>query len=302
MLKNRLSIFAGFITLLVATSAHAADEWKITQIEAGAYPEEIVAETRAASKNGLPDGLITTHDGGDIASAWYSQPTERYRHGILGDKIEAGSLMIKTNKGRTLKIDLPRSEVFEDRAPRLADLNGNGKIEVITLRSSVTKGGSVTVYGLSGGALVQKATTGFIGRANRWLNIAAITPMLGTKYREIAFVQTPHIGGTLFVYRYSRGKLIQVDAGRDFSNHVIGSREMRLSAIADINADGKADVAVPSANRTRLRIMGFGSAGLKDIAGANLPSPINKAIAVQSKGQKGFVVGLENGDIYLVHP
>ena len=47
----------------------------------------------------LPDGRVATGTH-DIARAWLAEPTTRYDHGILGDKIEAGSLTIETRDGK----------------------------------------------------------------------------------------------------------------------------------------------------------------------------------------------------------
>ena len=316
---------SGALLLLAATAANAQSSWQAKELKASDWPDEIVEETRDEAQDGLPDGLISEHTGGDIARAWYASPTERYAHGALGDAIEAGSLHVETEAGKRLSLVLPRSEVFEDRYPRLADLDGDGTVEIVTIRSSLTKGASVTVYGLDGEAIAEKATTGFYGRKNRWLNIAGIAPFLGIAGNEIAFVQTPHIGGDLFVLRYSRGRLIQFGAGEDFSNHVLGSHEMRLSAVADVDGDGRAELAVPSADRKALRIIGLtakvsrvssgsGSAnsvvighqndsqgGLKEFARVALPSPIDKAIGIETDRPRGFVVGLEDGSVYLVH-
>ncbi|MCB1386289.1 MAG: hypothetical protein KDJ80_10175 [Nitratireductor sp.] len=300
-----------------------ARAWQAEKVDAANYPPEIVVESRAAAADGLPDGLIATSSG-TVAQAWYGNPTRRYDHGVLGDAIEAGSLHVRLGNGRTARLILPHTEVFEDRAPRLADLDGNGTTEIITIRSSLAKGASVTVYGIENGAIVEKATTGFYGRKHRWLNIAAIAPFLGIAGNEIAFVATPHLGGTLFVMRYARGTLVQVAAGRDFSNHVIGSRELRLSAVADVDADGRMELALPSADRTALRIVGAAAGkaaaiqggnttivlppgaveqgGLREIARIGLPAAIDKAIGIETEGRKGFVVGLENGEVYLIHP
>lgn len=289
--------------LLVATmnGAIAAEKLVIEQLAAGSYPAEIVVDPRKPSENGLPDGKISTAEG-DIVAAWYSEPTERYGHGILGDSIEAGSLKIKTRLGRTLTYRLPRTEVFEDITPRLIDLDRNGTMEVITIRSSVSKGAAITIYGLNGEVLVQKATTPFIGLSHRWLNIAGISNFSRSKTLEIAVVITPHIGGTLRFYKYSRGRLLRRAVASGFSNHVIGSREQRLSAILDFDGNGTPDLALPSADRRSLFVMGLTGNGMVLLAEAQLPSRIDKAIALKDKGKAvQFIVGLEDGSVYSVH-
>ena len=282
-------------------TAVAQESWITQPVDGSAFPSEIVAEDRQPAIDGLPDGLVATHDG-EITSAWYAVPTTRYGHGILGDAVEAATLMVRTRDGETLSLSLPQTEVFEDRAPRLADLDGDGLTEVITIRASVTEGAAVTIYGLSDGTLVRRASTDFIGRANRWLNIAGIADFRGTGKQDIAFVRTPHIGGTLFVYAFENGDLVRKAAMDGFSNHLIGATEMRLSAIADVDGDGRQDLAVPSNSRRTLRIVGFDAAGsLVEPGTAELPAPIDKAIAVQGSGPDlRFVVGLADGSVHEV--
>ena len=282
--------------------AKAEDRWKLTRIENAEKTAAALTDTRELANAGIPGGRIATFKNGDISSAWYGNPTERYGHGALGDKIEADSLYVKTRGGKTLRLNLSKFEVFEDLTPRLADLDGDGTIEVITIRSSTLAGAAMTIYGLEGIRLTQKATTDFIGKPNRWLNIAGIAPFLGTKYQEIAFVVTPHIGGTLYFYRYTGSKLARLSGASNVSNHVNGSSEMRLSAIADVNSDGGSDLAVPTDDRATLQIFGFENRKLKLLASAALPSPIDKAIGLQTEDVKGFILGLENGEYYLAHP
>ena len=192
---------------------------------------------------------------------------------------------------------MPASEVFEDRYPRLADLDGDGTVEVITIRSSSRAGAAVTIYGVEDERLVERATTEFIGSANRWLNIAGIAPYLGGPDLQIAYVTTPHIGGTLKLIGFEDGVLTRHGEAYGFSNHWIGSRELRLSATARI--DGALALAVPSANRAALRIMRFLPAGPEEIAAIDLPGRIDKAIG---RTATGFVVGLTNGDVFTVEP
>ena len=149
---------------------------------------------------------------------------------------------------------------------------------------------------------LKRAQRVYIGKANRWLNIAGIASFLGTGAQEVAFVQTPHIGGTLFIYKYANGAFFQIAAMRDFSNHVIGSREMRLVSDRPMSMETAGRILPsPASDRTTMRIIGIVGNGFVEIASAELPAPIDKAIAVYVKDKKGFVTGLENGDVYLVY-
>lgn len=204
----------------------------------------------------LPECQQTIHQGqGDIRSAYYAQPTGRYGHGILGDAIEAGSLVVLDRVGHRHEIDLPQNEVFEDIAPRLHDLDRDGTVEVITIRASLTKGAAVTIYGMDNGALVQKASTRFHGKRNRWLNIAGFGNLSGGGLDHIYFVRTPHIGGTLYEYRYQHGRLRRLAKLSGFSNHKIGSRHLKLSAFLDRDPDQPAALIVPDNDRRSLKII-----------------------------------------------
>lgn len=292
-----LAVFSLFGTAL------AVDTLVVESVERSSLPEDLFIDSREPSNNGLPDGKIAKISGGDdIVEAWYAEPTGRYRHGILGDRIEAGALKVRTKLGQTISHRLPRSEVFEDITPHLADLDKDGTIEVITIRSSTTRGAALTIYGLNGPLLVKKASTPFIGRANRWLNIAGIADITPGSNLEIAIVVKPHIQGIFQVIEYPTGVSIPIGFQEATSNHQIGAREQRLSATVDYNGDGKQDIAVPSLDRKSLFVVGYKDRTIQMLARAALPAPIDKAILVKGTGKDAvFTVGLDDGSVHNVH-
>ena len=95
-------------------------------------------------EDALPDGRIATGPG-DIARAWLAEPTTRYDHGILGDKIEAGSLVIETRDGKRQTVRLNTDAVFEDLEPRIADLDRDGHDEIVVVKSYLKRGSSLAV-------------------------------------------------------------------------------------------------------------------------------------------------------------
>lgn len=271
-MSNRLLPLIVFLAL--TTPAAAEESWELRERALKTSTARFFADPRPAAPSGIPDARVASRkSAGTIDAAWYAAPTTRYRHGVLGDAIEAGALIVRS-RGQTLRLDLPKTQVFEDQTPRIADLDGDGVDEVITIRASSRAGAAVTIYGVESGKLVQKATTPYIGRANRWLNIAAIAPFRGGAAKQIAYVETPHIGGTLRLWAYRDGDLMQIGRAGGFSNHKIGARELRLSAVADYDGDGRVELFVPSNNRRTLYVMDLQPGGWRRRAAITLKSPI----------------------------
>ena len=284
---------------VLASGSASANGWTLKQVERLPDPVE-----RPLAPNGLPDGEVAQQEDADISAAWYTKPTKRYAHGILGDAIEAGELTVELDSGETLTHTLPDNQVFEDRTPRLADLDGFGQTEIITILSDVNKGGSIAVFGVRKGKLELIAQTPYIGRSNRWLNIAGIEDFDGYGKTQIAAVWTPHIGGTLKYWTWNKGQLNLAGEARGFSNHFIGSREQELSVVDDFNGDGIADLALPSADRKSIRIMAFkgparGKKTLEEFARIPLPARVDKAMSSRfENGKITITVGLEDGTVH----
>jgi hypothetical protein len=303
-LLNAKALLAAAALIAVAGDAPAlaADPWKAEKVAKPKALEELFKETRAPAPSGI-EGMLTAPPSaiGDITAAWYSQPTSRYRHGALGDTVEGGALVAQTKDGYKATLQLPETEVFEDIAPRLADLDGDGISEIVTVLSSLNGGASVAIFGFSGGTLVRKASIPFLGNPNEWMNIAGIATYLGMSTPEIAVVVTPHKHGKLAFLKLVRGRLIVVTVQPGFSNHVFGSAETRLSASADVDGNGTVELALPSQDRTKLKIVSLTREGIKELASLNLPSPIDKAIGIEGEGPRlAFIAGLEDGSVWRI--
>ncbi len=294
-----VALLAGAVLWGATTpSARAQEGWRL-EAAPDATPD-FERPAVAPAPDGPPDAGLATRDGGDIVAAWYSTPTTRYRHGALGDAIEAAALAVRTAEGGELRLALPESEVFEDVTPRLADLDGDGRVEVVAIRSSTRAGAAVTLYGLEDGRLVERASTPFIGRSNRWLNIAAIAPFLGGDELQIAYVETPHIGGVLRLWAYRDGALIELGSRRGFSNHAIGDRELGLAATADFDDDGRHVLALPADGRRILRVVAFEDGGWIELASFRIDGEI-RAVRALAGREPRILVRAERG-VFLLAP
>ena len=245
-------------------------------------------------RGALPDQRIARGHK-NITEAWLTEPTTRYRHFVLGAAYEAAGLTVLLKDGRTLTLRLPENSVFEDRLPRLADLDGDGNDEIVLVRSYIDRGAALAVIGIRNDKLTIFAETPPTGRPHTWLNPAGIADFDGDGRLDIAYVQMPHALGRLRVWTLRSEGLREIATLDDTSNHVAGSVDMGLSAVADFDGDGVADLAIPSLDRRSLRLITF-KGGVRELARKSLPSPALSDFAIEREGGKPIVVvGLGGG-------
>lgn len=154
--------------------------------------------------------------------ACYEAPTDRYPHGVLGDDLEWGALRLTGPDGRDLMLTLPEDRVFEDLAPRLADLDGVAPPEIVTVESTQQGGAALSVWQVDRGSLRPYARTADIGTRFRWLAPIGIADLTGDGGLDIAYVETPHLAGILRVWTFAAGGLTEVANAAGLSNHRIG--------------------------------------------------------------------------------
>jgi FG-GAP-like repeat len=179
----------------------------------------------------------------NIQWAWLGSPTLRYPHTALGAATHAGSLhaMVSTAAGavQELVYQLPLNRVFEDRVPRLVDLDGDGRDELIVIESDALKGSAVVVFGVRANqvsnagslTLTELARSPHTGSTFRWLNPVGVADFDGDGQQDIASVTTPHVGGMLTLYHYRPPKLEPYAQAMDVSNHRMGDLEQQLAVI-----------------------------------------------------------------------
>lgn len=226
-----------------------------------------------------------------ITGAQYAVPVDRYGHFALGQPHEYARLTVTTDSGRRLELLLPEDEVFEDLAPRLVRLAIGEPAEVLAIVSRPDNGSRLVMIRLSGDRLEVSAESPAIGTPRRWLNPVGVADLDGDGRAEIAMVTTPHIGGTLRVYRKNGKKLVEIAALAGFSNHVYGTTELGLSVPVSIG--GRMRLLVPDATRLHLRITGLEGDRLVEVGRCALPAPVTGAIRVVSPSEVS--VGLATG-------
>lgn len=225
-----LAPHAGLLVLRLAVLAVAGAGDRLARFEpAGSGRWQAVARSGEAL---LPDArpvqvdLDGRGDGGHVL-VLAGPDARRYRHGVLGDAVEATRVLWLERHGlEVLRVlELPPPHVFEDIAPRPVALPGRpGAMGLLTVRAG-PEGGQLALVSADPSRpthLRLEALGEPVGGFHRWL-----APT--TDGHRIAAVHTPHIGGVLHVYRHEGQALARRRVLGDVSTHAIGSRETDLA-------------------------------------------------------------------------
>lgn len=292
--RAALAPHAGLLVLalgVIAVAAGREGRHHLVRLEPGAGGWSETARGKAAV---LPDARpvqfdpsgTTNDDNGHVAVLGGPDAT-RYRHGVLGDEVEATFLLLLEHHGMEplARLDLPAPFVFEDIAPR--PVAWQGRRGLLTVRSG-PRGAQLALVAPAGGRSGHLALAALgepIGAAQRWLSPT-------TDGVRLLAVHTPHLGGVLHRYRADGDRLAGEVAARDVTNHMSGHRELDVSAWVD------RIWVVPAQDRRGLRVFDFGSdAGAVRSHEVKLEVP---AIALQRwrrHGQPGVAVLLQDGSV-----
>lgn len=249
----------------------------------------------------LADGIEARGER-NIRAAWFSDPTKRYQLTAFATELHAGSLVVATSDRKLHRLVLPEDSVFEDRMPRIWDVDGDGLDEVVVVRTSLKDGAALAVVAVQGDQIriaLETTPTGPKG----WLNPAGIGDFDGDGRPDIALVRDPNTLGVLEIWTLKGGRLVQMLRTSDASNHVKGGPHLGFAAVADFDGDGIADLAVPSFDRRALRILRFRGGRLQEISRTALPGPVIEGVtAVTHAGRMAARVGLMNGRMVTVTP
>lgn len=234
---------------------------------------------------GLLASLPVAHaiDTDVIVAARYADQVQRYGHFAAGPPHEYGRIEANTAAGARLTYALPEAEVFEDVAPRLVRFSTEEPVRLLAVISHRNHGSALALLGIENGRMAVLARSKPIGIPMRWLNPVAVVDLDGDGRAEIAAVITPHIGGTLKIYRRSANRLEEVAALAGFSNHAYGSPELGLAM--SFTAGGRTRLLVPDATRTILRIIAFDGGSLRETGRCALAAPLSGPLVALANGE-----------------
>lgn len=190
-----------------------------------------------------------------------------YGHDILGDTPEWTSLR---GPGWVLQ---PETGFFEDIAPRVADVTGDGIAEILAVHTDLRRGARLIVVSAKGQII---AATRYIGRPHRWMAQAGVGDFDSDGRIEIAYVDRPHLAKELVFLRLEAAGLREVARVAGLANHRIGDAQIS----GGVRRCGTGDEAVlASGDWTNVMAVRIG-APPRDL-GAFSPSRLTAALACQ---------------------
>ncbi len=258
---------------------------------------------RRLAAQALPDARLVS-DGTGLVAVLGGATQERYRHGVLGDAIEATQLVLLTVEPalRIVRvIGLGEPDVVEGIAPFWADLDGDGTSELVVTVSNSTIGGRIVIYGTDGQRVAEGP--GF-DHGGRWRHAIAVGPFATDGTQELAVVRTPHIGGVVEFYQLLDAELRLTASLPGYTSHVLGSRNLDMAVAGDFDGDGQLELLLPVQDRTMLAgirrtTTGAEQAWTVDVGGV---AATNLAAVSLPDGRLVLGVGREDGTVRLWLP
>lgn len=264
----------------------ADGEVEITSVSADAAPFDAP----------IPHARVVSIDAG--LRAVLSGPTDRYPHGVLGDGIEASGVNVRAEDEEEPLVDVGTTSVIEGLSPIVSDLDGDQVPELLVTVSDMYEGAMLAAYDLDGRRI---ASSEPIGRGFRWLHQIGVGATGPNGEVEIIAVRTPHIGGVVEAYRFDSGRLKRIAMADGYRSHQLGSPNLDMALLADVDGDGQLDVVVPTQDMTSLAVLTRSGDGFTNIL--DLPLDAQLATNVAANADEGgwlqLAVGTADGRLRI---
>ncbi len=258
----------------------------------------------AGANRRLSDSQMAVGDK-DLGWVWLGEPTRRYPHRALGSVVHAGSVFAQVRDGRggwrIVEKVLPLDRVYEDRVPRIVDIDQDGQEEIVLIEADALRGAALVVLGVEaspkGARLVERARGPFAGSTFRWMNPIGVADFDGDGKTDLANVVTPHIGGVLQLLHYQPPRLVPFASTMDVSNHRMGALEQDLAVIVSLPGQ-RPTIIVPDMTLRALHALRWEAPGQwKELADLKpLPSSVERMEPLT----QGACVTLSDGSVQRV--
>lgn len=226
--------------------------------------------------NALPDSRILVDENNHLLIL--TEPTTRYDHGIAGDEFEASAIAIvgmepELHIIQIIPIEAP--DVIEGISAIWADIDNDGRREIIVTLSNSKTGARIVAYREDGTLLAESEP---IGLGYRWRHQLAVAQFGTNELPLLVDIRTPHLGGIVEFLEFNDGELKKVMELRGFSTHSIGSRNLDSAIAADFNNDGIAELLAPDQAHKNLGLVSWDgviyTTPLDDVLTSNLSATV----------------------------
>jgi len=206
---------------------------------------------RRLEVDALVDGRLTVSS--DRRMAVLVNPTDRYDHGVLGDRFEAsGVVFVSLETQEVVNQMTYDQDVIEGMVGMFADLDSDGIDEFIMTVSNAESGARLVVLDDESRVVAESDP---IGQAGRWRHQIAAAPFGPNGEIELVDVRTPHIRGVVEYFSLRNGRLELVAALEGYSSHTIRSRNLDMAVAFDADGDGQAELVVPNQGKDELAVL-----------------------------------------------
>jgi hypothetical protein len=244
----------------------------------------------------LPDARITVGslDGSaGIQALVLSDPTDRYPHGALGDKLKASAVTVMTVAPNALvfrgRYMVRAPAVIEDLIPILAPIGEGRRPAVVVVKSVVGLGSSLMALGWRESGLERLAEGPAFGQSNRWVHVIGAADLSGDSIPELIAVNTPHLAGVLVAYERRGSVLVPTAKALGYSSHALGSRNQDQAVIADMSGNGRLEIILPRQSRDVLAALEMSNGRWEERWALQLSGPVQSNLLVHDVNGDGLL-------------
>jgi len=248
--------------------------------------------------NALPDARLIQDEKGRLL--FLSGPNDQYDHGVLGDSLEATSIsLVETIPELRLirHIEIPPPGVIEGIAPIWVDMNSDGTREVLVTVSDYSSGARLVLFSEEGQILAEGPAA---GQGYRWRHQLAAAPLGPAGEMLIIDVLRPHLDATLEFFSWEGDRLVLQAELPGFSSHGIGSRNLDMALVGDLNGDGLLEVVLPGLGQESMYGISYRNGRAEIMWEVPLGGRLTSNLAGVTQDDGTLVLGAGVGEILLL--
>jgi hypothetical protein len=244
----------------------------------------------------MPDARITlgSLDGtAGLQALVLSDPTDRYPHSALGDKLVASAVTVMTVAPNSLvfrnRYVARPPAVIEDLIPMVTPIGEGRRPAAVVVKSAPRLGSAIMALGWRDAGLERLAEGPAFGQSNRWVHVIGAADVSGDSIPELIAVNTPDFAGVLVAYERHGTVLVPMAKALGYSSHAPGSRNQDQAVIADMTGNGRLEVILPRQGRDVLAALEISNGRWEERWALQLSGPVQSNLLVHDLDGDGLL-------------